>query len=89
MAKWGSFGLRSQWWQLGSRVKVGDAVVIERAEQPGIFYVKRISEINGEEYKVYVLSDNEAGTDSRTWGWLPGFYVKAKVVSRVKKGKKK
>lgn len=89
MAKWGGFGLRSKWWQLGSRVKVGDVIVIEREEQPGIFYVKRISEINPAEYKVFVLSDNESGTDSRTWGWLPGFYMKAKVVSRVKKAKQK
>jgi phage repressor protein C with HTH and peptisase S24 domain len=89
MARWDSYGLRTTWWQLGNRVKVDDVVVIERAEQPGIFYVKRISEINSEEYKVFVRSDNQAGTDSRTWGWLPGFYIKAKVVSRVRKSKKK
>ena len=58
-----------------NRIKVGDVVVIERDEQPGIFYVKRISEIRslkGEAPAVYLLSDNTAGTDSRTWGWIPG-----------------
>jgi hypothetical protein len=69
---------------------VGDAVVLERAEQPGIFYIKRISEIDetADKYpKIYVLSDNPDGSDSRTWGWLPLHYVKARVEFRVKKKK--
>jgi signal peptidase I len=71
-----------------NRIKVGDVVVIERDEQPGIFYVKRISEISspkGEEPKVYLLSDNPAGTDSRTWGWLPVRSIRAKIQFRMKR----
>jgi hypothetical protein len=70
---------------------VGDAVVLERAEQPGIMYVKRISEIQiaGTDHpKIFVTSDNPDGTDSRTWGWLPLHYVKARIEFRVRKGKK-
>ena len=71
-----------------NRIKVGDVVVIERDEQPGIFYVKRISEISspiGELPKIYLLSDNSAGTDSRTWGWLPVTSVRAKILFRMKR----
>ncbi len=71
-----------------NRIKVGDVVVIERDEQPGIFYVKRISEIrsnNGEAPAVYLLSDNTAGTDSRTWGWIPVTAVRAKILFTMKR----
>jgi signal peptidase I len=71
-----------------NRIKVGDVVVIERDEQPGIFYVKRITEISspiGELPKIYLLSDNSAGTDSRTWGWLPVASVRAKILFRMKR----
>ena len=74
-----------------NRIKVGDVVVIERDEQPGIFYVKRISEIrsnNGEAPAIYLLSDNSAGTDSRTWGWIPVTSVRAKIQFRMKRGRK-
>lgn len=75
-------------------VEVGDIVVIEREIQPGIFYIKRVSEIeksaeshNGPEgvttphteRKFFVLSDNPAGNDSRSWGWL----VEAEIVGRA------
>jgi signal peptidase I len=71
-----------------NRIKVGDVVVIERDEQPGIFYIKRISEISstkGEASTVYLLSDNPAGTDSRTWGWIPVTAVRAKIQFRMKR----
>jgi signal peptidase I len=74
-----------------NRIKVGDVVVIERDEQPGIFYVKRISEISSpksEAPTIYLLSDNPAGTDSRTWGWLPVTSVRAKIQFRMKRGKR-
>lgn len=73
-----------------NRIKVGDVVVIERDEQPGIFYVKRISEVRnskGEPPTIYLRSDNEAGTDSRTWGWLPVTSVRAKIQFRIKRAK--
>ena len=76
--------------RLLSSLAVGDAVVIEREEQPGIYYVKRIADVRepeGEFPMIYVLSDNPEGTDSRTWGWLPIHYVKARVEFRVKRVK--
>ena len=68
--------------------KAGSVVVIEREEQPGIFYIKRISEVRasiGHETTIYALSDNPAGTDSRTWGWLPLSSLIGKVLLRAKK----
>ena len=72
-----------------NRIKIGDVVVIERDEQPGIFYVKRIGDVRkaGDGAPaVYLLSDNPAGTDSRTWGWLPITNVRAKIAFRMKRG---
>ena len=68
--------------------KAGSVVVIEREEQPGIFYIKRISEVRAStshQATIYVLSDNPAGTDSRTWGWLPLSSLIGKVLLRVKR----
>lgn len=72
-------------------LKPGSIVVIEREKQPGIFYMKRISEIavnaNGE--KIYYLrSDNESGTDSRTWGFLAEDEIRGHVIARIKNSSK-
>ncbi len=68
--------------------RLGDAVVIEREQQPGIFYIKRISEIkldkSGQE-SFFVHSDNESGVDSRTWGYLSQDEIIGRVVTRIKK----
>ena len=83
MGRWAKYKLTGL-----NRIKVGDVVVIERDEQPGIFYVKRISQTrsSGSEIpSIYLLSDNEAGTDSRTWGWLPVTAVRAKIQFRMKR----
>ena len=85
MGRWANYKLSGL-----NRIKVGDVVVIERDEQPGIFYVKRISEISstkGETPTLYLLSDNPAGTDSRTWGWIPGNEIVGIVRMRVKKSR--
>jgi signal peptidase I len=85
MGRWAKYKLTGF-----NRIKVGDVIVIERDEQPGIFYVKRISETRASGSHVptiFVLSDNEAGTDSRTWGWLPITAVRAKIQFRMKRGK--
>jgi signal peptidase I len=95
MARWADYSmarnlLTKLLHRLLSSLAVGDAVVIEREEQPGIFYVKRIVNVREPEYEIpmiYVLSDNPEGTDSRTWGWLPIHYVKARVEFRVKRVK--
>ena len=69
-------------------LRLGDAVVIEREQQPGIFYIKRIAEIkldkSGQE-SFFVRSDNESGTDSRTWGYLSKNEIIGRVVTRIKK----
>ena len=93
MARWADFLiarnlLAKLLHRLLSSLAVGDVVVIEREEQPGIFYVKRIADVREPECElamIYVLSDNEEGTDSRAWGWLPIHYVKARVEFRVKR----
>jgi signal peptidase I len=97
MARWADYSMASNpltkllhRLRLLSSLAVGDAVVIEREEQPGIYYVKRIVDVLEPEYEIpmiYVLSDNPEGTDSRTWGWLPIHYVKARVEFRVKRVK--
>lgn len=95
MANWGNYALRAQTFSVmnvlgnlfGDRVKVGDVVVIERPEYPGIFYVKRITEAKDESNQIFVSSDNPEGTDSRQWGWLPVTCVQAKVLSRVRRKK--
>ena len=67
---------------------LGDVVVIEREQQPGIFYIKRISEIqkksSGQE-SYFVRSDNDSATDSRTWGYLSKDEIVGKVITRIKK----
>lgn len=69
-------------------LRPGSVVVLEREKQPGIFYIKRISEIaidsEGRE-SYFLLSDNEAGTDSRKWGWLSQAEIVGKVIMRIKK----
>jgi phage repressor protein C with HTH and peptisase S24 domain len=69
-------------------LRLGDVVVIERETQPGIFYVKRIAEISLDKdgkKSYYVLSDNEAGTDSRKWGYLSEAEIIGNVVTRIKR----
>jgi len=84
MGRWANYKLTGL-----NHVKAGDVVVIERDEQPGIFYVKRVSEtrsLAGEAPALFVLSDNSEGTDSRSWGWLPITSVRAKIAFRMKRG---
>ena len=94
LARWGSFSLKSQPGLLrgffaagffAGGISVDSVVVIELANQPGIFYVKRVSKIDREKHELYLLSDNPEGTDSRQWGWLPISSARAKVICRVRK----
>ena len=69
-------------------LRLGSVVVIEREQQPGIFYVKRITEIQSDSAgrkSYYVSSDNRAGTDSRNWGYLRRDEIVGRVVTRIKK----
>ena len=64
--------------------------VIERADRPGVFVIKRLMEIGGGENagKVWVEGDNEASTDSRQWGWISESELRARVLFRYKKAKR-
>jgi hypothetical protein len=66
-----------------SLLKVGEVVILERDEQPGVFYIKRISQISAE--GIWFSSENPNGTDSNTWGWVPPHAVKAKHLFRIKR----
>ena len=69
-------------------LRLGSVVVIEREQQPGIFYIKRITEIQSDSAgrkSYYVSSDNSAGTDSRNWGYLRRDEIVGRVVTRIKK----
>lgn len=72
----------------GRGLKAGIVVVVERSEQPGIFYVKRIGELRGGNTatsELYLLSDNPKGTDSRQWGWIPASDVRARILFRFRR----
>ena len=64
--------------------------VIERADRPGIFVIKRLLEIGSGENagKVWVEGDNKASTDSRQWGWISESELRARVLFRYKKAKR-
>jgi signal peptidase I len=71
-------------------LKVHKVYVIERAERPGVFVVKRLIAIGSGERagKVWVEGDNEASTDSRQWGWIVQTELRARVLFRYKKAKR-
>ena len=68
-----------------------EVYVIERADRPGIYVIKRLMEIGGGENasKVWVEGDNVASTDSRQWGWIDQTELRARVLFRFKKAKSK
>jgi signal peptidase I len=72
------------------KLKARKVYVIERAERPGVFVVKRLIEIGSGERagKVWVEGDNEASTDSRQWGWIEQTELRARVLFRYKKAKR-
>jgi signal peptidase I len=65
--------------------------VIERADRPGVFVVKRLIEIGKDENagKVWVEGDNVASTDSREWGWIDQTELRARVLFSFKKANSK
>ena len=78
-------------WADEPALKAQKVYVIERADRPGIFVIKRLLEIGGGENsgKVWVEGDNEASTDSREWGWIPEKELRARVLFRFKKADSK
>jgi hypothetical protein len=64
----------------------GNIVVIERDDQPGIQYIKRITKI--EKKRFWVEGDNsEPSIDSRSWGFLTRKEIIGKFLFRYWKGK--
>lgn len=93
MGRWAGYRIKGQPRGKGLLrhiIKVGDAVVVERDEQPGVFYVKRVKEVQVTSWagaKIFVEGDNPSGTDSRQWGWLPIYSVKARIKFRIKRAR--
>lgn len=72
-------------------LKLFKVYVIERADRPGVFVIKRLMEIGSGENagKVWVEGDNKASTDSRQWGWINKSEVRARVLFRFKRANSK
>ena len=77
-------------WEI-PKLKALKVYVIERADRPGVFVIKRLMEIGSGENagKVWVEGDNEASTDSRQWGWISESELRARVLFRYKKAKRR
>jgi nickel-type superoxide dismutase maturation protease len=66
---------------------VGQVVVVEREERPGVFLIKRIVRMQGQKY--WVEGDNKhSSTDSRQWGAIEGSEILGRVLFRFRKAKK-
>ena len=76
-------------------VKVGTVLLVEREEQPGVIFIKRLIDIrmdspNRHYPTFWVEGDNKSfSQDSRTWGAISGDEIIGKVLFRVKKNSKK
>ncbi|MSW47820.1 MAG: S26 family signal peptidase [Actinobacteria bacterium] len=70
----------------GGGFYVDHIVVIERESYPGIFYIKRVKSIKGNE--VWVEGDNrQSSEDSHKWGAISPEEIVGKVLFRYRKGK--
>jgi signal peptidase I len=72
-------------------IKVGHIVVIERELQPGVLFIKRITDIRSDSpnrhYPTYwVEGDNKVlSQDSRTWGAIAGEEILGRVLFRIRR----
>ena len=77
----------------GADLPLLSVVVIERDEMPGIFFIKRIQKIHGNGY--WVEGDNrdpdvEARVnDSRSWGYIGAHEIRARVITRLWRTKRR
>ena len=75
-----------RWRPRRKKLEVGNIVVIERDDQPGIQYIKRITKI--EKKRFWVEGDNsEPSIDSRSWGFLTRKEIIGKFLFRYWKRK--
>lgn len=69
-------------------IRLGTVVLIERDEQPGIFYIKRVQRSHGNSY--WVEGDNQELAarmhDSRTWGFIQAHEIRGRAI-RSKRNK--
>lgn len=66
--------------------RVGDVVVVEREERPGVFLIKRVERNDGG--KFWVEGDNKSiSTDSREWGAVAEIEIVGRVVTRLRKSR--
>jgi signal peptidase I len=76
------------------KVRVGEVLLIEREEQPGILFIKRLTDIrrdspNRHYPTFWVEGDNTIlSQDSRTWGALDGEEIVGKVLFRFKRNQR-
>lgn len=70
----------------GDKFTLGDVVVVEREERPGVFLIKRVvHDVGG---KFWVEGDNKSiSTDSREWGPIAGAEIVGRVVTRLRKSR--
>lgn len=75
-----------RWKPRRKRLTVGDIVVVERDDQPGVQYIKRIIKI--EKKRFWVEGDNsERSIDSKSWGFLNRKEIIGKYLFRYWKSK--
>lgn len=76
------------------KVRVGEVLLIERLEQPGVLFLKRLRDIrrdspNRHYPTFWVEGDNTLlSQDSRTWGALDGEEIVGKVLFRFKRNQR-
>lgn len=66
--------------------RIGDVIVIEREERPGVFLIKRVE--RNDDGKYWVEGDNKSiSTDSREWGAVAEIEIVGRVVTRLRKSR--
>ncbi len=76
-----------------SRISPGNVVLIEREVMPGIFFIKRVTKIEGDSF--WVEGDNKDPevksrmNDSQTWGFIRKEEIKGKLLFSRKMNKLK
>lgn len=66
-----------------SHLLPGKLYVVERDEQPGVLYIKRLQKSHGRLH--WFEGDNPASTDSREWGWIEEHCIRGRVLFRYKR----
>lgn len=66
--------------------RIGDVIVVEREERPGVFLIKRVE--RNDDGRYWVEGDNKSiSTDSREWGAVAEIEIVGRVVTRLRKSR--